>query len=738
MNQACSMAVKPDKQVDNELDIIPRNMNTAQKILIVDDEKLHQHSLKELMKQNGYDVECVGSGEAAIDRIQYEDIGIMLLDLNMQGINGEDVMRHICEKNIDTTVIVVSGETSFEAAENSLKHGAYDYIRKPYSIDNLLNSVNNAAKKRQLEADNIKMHTRLRDSEKLHRYIVNKSPDIVYILDEEGYFTFINKRIETLLGYRVKELIGKHYTDLVHDDDIKKAQFKFNERRTGKRATNNIELKLKCKNNDQLRNFDNRILPIEINSVGVYRSHNEKNDKKFIGTYGVARDITDRIEAEEIIRFQAYHDMLTRLPNRTLLNDRLSQALTHARRNKTNLSVMFLDLDRFKMINDTLGHIVGDHLLQAVAMRLKHCLREGDTLARLGGDEFTLLLPEVNSKNDAQQVAKKIIESLSLPFKIDDHELFITTSIGISHFPEDGDSIELLIKHADIAMYSVKGKGKNGYQFYDNKMINAYSNHLTLEHDLRIALEEEQFEIYYQPQINIETEEVFAMEALIRWHHPKKGMISPGEFISLAEETGLIIQIGNWVLKNACSELNRWREMGLDNLRIAVNVSAIQLEQNNFVEYVLDILSKYNIPGEFLEIEITENTLMHDTDDGVIKLRELSNHEIKIAIDDFGTGYSSLNYLKRLPIDTLKIDQSFVRDMSKSEEDSSIIKAIIAMAKGLNLNIISEGVETKAQQEQLREWRCKNMQGYLFARPMPGIEALEMLKQRTHIRLHAI
>ena len=447
----------------NELDfetITNFSDNQAEKVLIVDDEKLHQYSLMELMSQQNYNVDCVSSGEEAIEVLTHNEIGIILLDLNMEGKNGEDVMRYISKNNIDTTVIVVSGETSFEAAENALKFGAYDYIRKPYSIDNLLNSVNNAAIKRQLEIENKKMQVQLHESEKLHRYIVNKSPDIVYILDKEGRFTFINKRVETLLGYTMKEVIGKHYTDIIHEDDVEKAMFTFNERRTGKRASINVELKLKCNNNETTRNFDTRILPIEINSVGVYSSQESGCNKKFIGTYGIARDITDRIEAEEIIRFQAYHDMLTRLPNRTLLKDRLNQAITHARRNKSNLSVMFLDLDRFKVINDTLGHIVGDHLLQAVAMRLRRCLREGDTLARIGGDEFTLLLPDVQSRADAELIAKKIIKSLKEVFRIDSHELFISTSIGISHYPEDGETIESLIKHADIAMYSVKGKGK--------------------------------------------------------------------------------------------------------------------------------------------------------------------------------------------------------------------------------------------------------------------------------------
>jgi len=731
---ADNINLSQEENINSNISKLP---DCSGKILIVDDEKLHQHSLMELMAQHGYKIDSANNGAEAIVKLKADNISIILLDLNMGGSNGEDVMHFITEKNINTTIIVVSGETSFEAAENAIKHGAYDFIRKPYSIENLLNSVKNAIKKRQLESDNIKMQAQLRESEKLHRYIVNKSPDIVYILDSQGRFTFINKRIETLLGYKMKDVIGRHYTDLIHEDDLDKAQFKFNERRTGKRASINIELKLKCKNNDQTRNFDNRLLPIEINSVGVYKSQDKNKDKKFIGTYGIARDITDRIEAEEIIRFQAYHDMLTRLPNRTLLKDRLHQAIAHAKRNKNSLSVMFLDLDRFKVINDTLGHMVGDKLLQAVAMRLRHCLREGDTLARIGGDEFTLLLPEVNSKNDAEVIASKIIKSLKMPFKIDSHELFVSTSIGISQYPEDGQTMESLIKHADIAMYSVKGKGKNGYEFYHLDMLDVYSKHLSLENDLRRAMDDNQFKIYYQPQINIETNEVVAMEALIRWQHPERGLISPSEFIQLAEETHLIKEIGDWVLENACAELKRWRDMGLTNVRIAINVSSIQLEQDNFVEKVIGILRKNDIPGDHLEIEITENTLMHDTDDGIQKLTELSSHDIKIAIDDFGTGYSSLNYLKRLPIDTLKIDQSFIRDMSNSEEDSSIIKAIIAMAKGLNLNIISEGVETQAQLEQLKAWRCKNMQGFLFGRPMPDSQAVDMLKNNDLMLKHA-
>jgi len=696
------------------------------KILLADDEELHLRSLSVLMTQNGYDVDTANSGEEAIEKLKSSKYGVLLLDLNMGGISGDDVMDFVKQNNITTTVIVVSGESSFEAAKNALKHGAYDFVRKPYAMENLLNSVDNAIKNRQLEYDNVAMQEKLKDSEKLHRYIVNKSPDIVYMLDAKGRFTFINKRIETLLGYKKKDIIGKHYIDIIHEDDHEKAQNKFNERRTGARSSSNFEIRLKCKNNETTRYFETRSVPIEINALGIYNKETPSSGR-FVGTYGVARDITDRIEAEEIIRFQAYHDMLTRLPNRTLLQDRLNQAILHTKRSNTKLAIMFLDLDRFKVVNDTLGHIIGDQLLQAVSNRLKKCLREGDTLARIGGDEFTLLLPEIHSRSDSEQIANKIIEALKSPFHIDKHELFVSTSIGIAHYPDDGATMETLIKHADIAMYHVKDNGKDNYQFYADNMHEIYSRHLSLENDMRRALQNKEFKLYYQPQINIETNDIFAMEALIRWEHPERGLIAPTEFISLAEETGLIQPIGDWILETACEELKRWRDVGLTGVRVAVNLSSCQLDQNNIINTIMDALKRNDIPGNMLEIEITENVLMKDIENTIHKLKQLSDYGIKIAIDDFGTGYSSLNYLKKLPIDTLKIDRSFINDMHNSKQDSSIIKAIIAMAQGMNLNIISEGVETDIQLQQLKEWRCENMQGFLFSRPMSNNDAMSML-----------
>lgn len=698
----------------------------TENILLVDDELNHLNSLKELIKEENYDVNTANSAAEAISIIDKNDIDVLLLDMNMPGLGGVEVMRHISSNDINTTIIVVSGESTFEAAENALKYGAYDYVRKPYSIDSLLNSLKNALKKRQLEHENYAMNQRLLKSENLHRYIVNKSPDIVYMLNSAGYFTFVNERMEKMLGYSKKDILGKHYSSIVHDDDLVMAEYTFNERRTGKRASVNVELRLKCKDkNANPKFFDNRLLSITINSFGVYKS--TEGDGKFVGTYGIARDISEKKESEKIIHFQAYHDTLTRLPNRTLLNDRLVQAISHAKRNNEKLSVMFLDLDRFKNINDTLGHMMGDKLLQVVADRLKKCLRECDTLARIGGDEFTVLLPEIHSKKDSEIIANKMIETLKQSFKLDSQEVFISTSIGIAHYPDDGETKESLLKHADIAMYAVKNKGKDGFQFYTDDMQKELSATLSLENDLRHALDKKQFRLHYQPQVDAISHDIVAVEALLRWDHPERGTILPTDFISFCEEIGLIQPIGDWILDSVCLDLKTWMAMDLQLPRVAVNLSAKQLEHPDIVQKIKTTLNKHSISGEMLEFEITENVLMEDIEHVISVLNELSAMGAKIAIDDFGTGYSSLNYLQKLPIDTLKIDRSFIKAMEYDQGAMSIIKAVIAMAKGLKLHIISEGVEELTQMEQLKALGCYNMQGFLFSPPVCKESVTELL-----------
>ncbi|TLM99756.1 EAL domain-containing protein, partial [bacterium] len=420
------------------------------------------------------------------------------------------------------------------------------------------------------------------------------------------------------------------------------------------------------------------------------------------------------------MKHQAYHDPLTGLPNRVLFNDRLNMAMAHARRNKEMLAVLFFDLDQFKTVNDTLGHAAGDLLLTEVAVRLAGCLREKDTIARMGGDEFTMLLPQISNEDSAVRVARKVLEVLQQPWLINGHEFYITASIGIAIYPADGEDTETVMKHADIAMYRAKEKGRNNYQLFTPAMNSRIVERQAMENSLRHALERGEFTVYYQPQVHTGEGRINGMEALVRWQHPDLGLVAPDQFIPLAEETGLIVPIGEWVLYTACAQNKAWQEAGWPPMRVTVNISANQFRQHNLADTVVRVLEKTGLEPKWLELEITESTAMKDVDFTVSVLRELSAMGVRLAIDDFGTGYSSLNYLKRFPINTLKIDRFFVRDIMTSKEDAAIVTAIIVLGQNLNLKVIAEGVETKEQMVFLKRRRCEEMQGYLFSKPVPA------------------
>lgn len=443
----------------------------------------------------------------------------------------------------------------------------------------------------------------------------------------------------------------------------------------------------------------------------------------------IINDITERKAMEEQLSHQATHDTLTGLPNRALLADRINQALIYTKRAKTSAAILFLDLDRFKNVNDGLGHTMGDYLLCEVAKRLKHCLRETDTVARIGGDEFVIVLSPINHDDESITFAQRILSAIRKPFQIEERELNITTSIGIARCPQDGHDPETIIRHADIAMYNAKDLGRDIFQFFTKEMNKQVSHRLSIENDLRRAIRDNEFNLLYQPITSLQTGKIVAVEALIRWQHPEKGTISPVEFIPIAEETGLILPIGENVLEIACTQNKAWQKMGLPPIQMSVNVSIRQLQQTDITKLVKKILDNTGLDPAFLVLELTESILMDHTDIMLNKLNKLKTLGIILAIDDFGTGYSSLSYLKQLPVDKIKIDQTFIRDILTEADDMAITLAIIAMAKSLKLTVVAEGAQSLKVMEFLRHHQCDQAQGYYFSKPIDGNTCEHLIRE---------
>jgi len=532
----------------------------------------------------------------------------------------------------------------------------------------------------------------------------------VTVTDTSGKILYCNPAGAEMHGYFAEELMGK---------DIR--IFALPEEREPLSAQELNSLKRIKREKIHVRK-DGRAFPVHIVSDIVTGSKGQITN--VITTY---EDLTERKKNEELLKQVANYDALTGLPNRVLFSDLLKRELARARRRGNLLAIMFIDLDRFKVINETTGYSTGDLLLHSVASRLKSITREGDIVGRLGGDEFAILIPDLVDAQDVSVIAEKIIKKLSRKYVLNDSELYITASIGIGIFPTNGQDKETLIKNAETAMYHAKEQGRNGFQFY-NPSINANTLiKLSLESRLRKAIERDELLLHYQPQMDLYTGQIFGAEALLRWQNGDNGLISPKQFISLAEDTGLIIPIGEWVLYNSCKQNKFWQEAGLPPIRVSVNVSMNQFKQKSFIKMVTDVLDQTGLNPKYVELEFTENIIMHNTDFTSSVLKELKALGIYFAIDDFGTGYSSFNYLKLLPLDRLKIDQSFVRDLTNDPNDKAICKAIINMAHGLNLKVIAEGVETDSQLEYIRLFECDAAQGFLFSRPLPAEDFRKLL-----------
>jgi diguanylate cyclase (GGDEF)-like protein/PAS domain S-box-containing protein len=548
----------------------------------------------------------------------------------------------------------------------------------------------------------------LRESEARYRLMAEHSTDLISRTTPQGILIYASEASRRLLGYEPTEVVGRSIYDYVDERDAEEV------RQLSKLIEGNGPMTFSYR----VRKKDGTLTWFETTSRAV----TDRTTGKTVEVVAVSRDVSERKRVEEQIEYEAYHDALTGLPNRRLFRDRLTVALAHARRMRHPLGVLFLDLDRFKNVNDTLGHSLGDELLKAIAARLKAAVREEDSIARMGGDEFTVLVGDLRNDDDVVKVAQKLLETVAQPIHIEGQDLFITTSIGIAMFPSDGESAEMLLKNADHAMYRAKDAGRNAVRMFTPAMNIRALERMSTESSLRHALDRGELMLYYQPQINVGSNAVVGVEALLRWNRPDAGVVDPMTFIPIAEETRMIVPIGEWVLREACRQAKEWQRTRYPGLRMAVNLSPRQFQHADLPAQIAAALDESGLAAADLELEITESMAMHNTERTLTMLRRLREMGVRIAVDDFGTGHSSLNYLRSFPIDSVKIDQGFVHEIESSAADRAIVSAVISMAHGLALRVTAEGVETEAQLEFLRERGCEEVQGFLFGRPVAAGE----------------
>lgn len=681
---------------------------TQSRILVVEDESIVALDIQDRLESLGYDVPTpVASGEKAIEQAGLLRPDLVLMDIHLQGrMDGVEAADEI-RRQLGIPVIYLTANADHPTVERAKVTEPFGYVIKPFEERELHTTIEVALYKHQAER-------RLRESEERYRLLVELSPEAI-IVQREDSIVYANPAAANLFGAPgVETLLGRAVADFVHADHRQN----FRARELHLRESQKSDLKA-----EKFVRLDGHARDVEVVMASV--TYDGKPATQFL-----TRDITQRRRAEERLLHDAFHDSLTMLPNRALFIDHLKLAVNHRRRRKGYLfAVLFIDLDRFKVINDSLGHMVGDEFLVATARRLESCLRDGDTIARLGGDEFTILLDGIKDYGDAQRVAERVQEVLAEPFDLSGRELFITASVGIKYSSEDDEQPEDLLRDADTAMYCAKTLGKAQYQEFDAKMHTHALTLLELESDLRRAVERDEFQVNYQPIVSLQSGRIIGFEALARWRHPERGMIMPAEFIPVAEETGLIMQIDRCVLRQACLQMRQWQDTLpiTRRMKVSVNLSCKQFMQPMIVGQVLDILHETGLDPRSLKLEITESVVMERGDYTMGVLEQLSKAGIELSLDDFGTGYSSLSYIHRFPVSTLKIDQSFIKRIGGAQ-NGEIVRAVVALARNLGMEVVAEGIETVVQLDQLKALNCEHGQGYYFSVPVDAASATELIQ----------
>jgi len=694
-------------------------MMQLETILIIDTDADARALLQESISEAGFDVMHADSGQQGLALYTEHRPALVLIDFHMPDMDGFTFCQKLRAMPADNDVplVIMVSEEHIDEIKIAFDSGATDFIIRP------LRSQLLTLRLRYI----LRASTAMR-SARANERLLAQAQRIAHIgnwtwdLDNEELH--VSAEICRMLAIPQASPCVLHqlFIKAIHDDDKTLLNMAIERSASGKPA--DVELRIRHPDGKQ------RVLMMHAES-------NPQAGARHL--LGAMQDITERKKNDEAIRKLAFFDQVTGLPNRTLFQEHLQMAIYHAKRNHSKIAVLFLDLDNFKRINDSLGHVAGDQLLTEVSKRLQQSIRTADlaaakvngesdhALARLGGDEFTIMLVDIMDTKHVHTVTDRIMDNLNAPFMLAGNRVMVTSSIGIAIYPKDGDDIDTLLKHADTAMYQVKSTGRNGFFFYDDKLRQQSRNRIELEAELYHALEHDEMTLFYQPKVNARNCVTVGFEALIRWIHPERGMVSPMDFIPIAEDSGLIIPMGKWVIRTACRQHQIWRQAGKPSVSISVNLSAHQFTDVHLLAAIRNILTETDMPPEFLEFEITETVLMDDADKALSILNEMKSMGLKLSIDDFGTGYSSISYLKNFPADVLKIDRAFIKDLPDDKQDATITSAIINLGKTLNLCLIAEGVETRRQLDWLKRRGCDQIQGYFFSPPVPAEKAVTML-----------